>query len=189
MRSYVKFSEGESSPESQPTEFTFPNVWKRETYPEFSRLLIGSEQHEVRRILELCRPLSGPFSVLYVLLVSRLGNEPARYQSPEPIDFDDLELFMYTFQEYFEQDGRHAIWVSSLSGEGQFIFDQHNYIFAYGDLDRMTAQLTADGYSEGEVAVPFPHSHHYHVQFDETEDEILKYWSWFKSPLQQSDDP
>ncbi len=189
MRTYVKFSEGESSPESQPTEFTFPNVWERETYPEYSRLLIGSEQHEVRRILELCRPLSGPFGVLYVLLASRLGNEPARYQSPEPIDYDDLELFLYTFQEYFEQDGRHAIWVSSLSGEGQFIFDQHNYVFAYGNLDRMTAQLTADGYSEGKVAVPFPHCHHYHVQFDEAEDEILKYWSWLKSPLEQSDNP
>ena len=189
MRTYVKFSEGDGSLDSQPTEFTFPNLWERQKFPDYSRLLIGSEKHEVRRILDLCRPLNGPFGVLYVLLVSRTGNEPARYESPEPIDYDDLEMFMYTFQEYFEQDGRHTIWVSSLSGEGQFIFDQHNYIFAYGDLDRMTGQLSAVGFSEGKVTVPVPHNHHYHPQFDEMETEVLSYWSWFKSPLEQSDNP
>lgn len=187
MQSYAKISEGEFSLETK--EFTLPNIWERETYPDYSRLLIGSEQGEVRQILELCRQLSGPFAVLYVLLASRLGNEPARYQCPEALEYDDLELFMYTFQEYFEQDGRHAIWVSSLSGDGQFIFDQHNYIFAYGDLDRMISHLRADGYTEGTVQVPVPHSHHYHLHFDEKEDEVLNYWDWFKSPLEQSDDP
>ncbi len=189
MRCYVKFSEGEGASTAQPTEFTFPNVWERETYPEFSRLLIGSREHEVRLILEQCQSKKGPFGVLYVLLASRVGNEPARYQSPEPVDYDDLELFLYTFQEYFEQDGRHTIWVSSLSDEGQFIFDPHNYIFAYGDLDRIAASLGAKGYSEGQVRVPAHHAHHYHAEFDETEDEVMSYWSWLKSPLEPSDDP
>lgn len=189
MRSCVKFSEGEGGPGVQPLEFTFPNIWQRETYPEFSRLLIGSEQQEMRRMLELCRPLDGPFGILYVLLVSRAGNEPARYQSPVPLEYDDLELFLYTFQEYFEQDGRHTIWVLSLSGDGQFIFDQHNYIFAYGDIDRMASYLTAEGYAEGRISVPYPHSHHYHVQFDDAEVQVLNYWRWLKSPLEPSDDP
>lgn len=189
VHSQAKFSGREGVYEASIKEFTFPNVWEKESFPEFSRLKIGSRDHEVNLILDLCRSLNGPFGILFVLLTSRIGNEPARYQSPEPIGFDELELFLKTFQEFIEQDGRHAVWVSSLSGEGQFIFDQHNFIYAYGNLDRITSQLSAAGYVEGGIQIPVPHSHNYHAQFDDAEDHALRYWQWLKSPLGPDDNP
>ncbi len=183
METLIKFSGLDES-----REFTYSDIWQREVFPDFSRLLIGSRDKEVPMILDLCKDLEGPFYVLFVLLVSPLGNEPARYQSPEPLSFDELELFLYSFQEFIEQDGRHAIWVGSIDGEGQFIFDRHNYVFAYGPLDAYLERLTRAGYSEGTIEIPAPHTHHFHADFGAMEDEILAHWPWVKSPLTPADE-
>jgi hypothetical protein len=170
-------------------EFTHPNIWERQQCSVWSRLLIGAREREIALILDLCREFKGPFGVLYVLLLSHLGPSSGRYQNPEPIDYNELELFLYTLQEFFEQDGRHHLWVMSLAGEGQFIFANHNMIYAYGDLDRYEARLLARGFSQGSVRIPVPHSHNYHIEFDRSEDEVMNYWEWKKFPLEPDDDP
>lgn len=169
-------------------EFTHPNIWHREDGEGWSRLVIGAREKEIPLILDLCRSMQGPFGILYILLGSRLGREPGRYQSLELLDYDDLELFLYTFQEFFEQDGRHHLWVQSASGEGQFIFDNHNLIFAYGDVDRYEATLGASGFQQGQVVTPSPHTHNFHPAFDVTEDELFEYWDWQMYPLEPGDD-
>lgn len=186
MSSLAKFS----GPDLDSSiEFTHPNIWQREEHSGWSRLLIGAREREIPLILDLCRDFAGPFGVLYVLIASRLGHGDGRYQNPEPIDYDDLELFLYTFQEFFERDGRHHLWVMSTGGEGQFIFDNHNMIYAYGDLDRYESKLRSRGFTQGSVAIPAPHSHHYHAEFDRSEDELMAYWDWKKFPLEPDDDP
>ncbi len=169
-------------------EFTHPDVWQREDHDGWSRLVVGARQSEIPLILELCRDFAGRFAVLYVLVGSRLGRS-GRFQSPEPISYDDLELFLYTHQEFFEQDGRHHLWVVSASGEGQLVFDNHNKIYAYGDLDRYETRLLSMGFRSGSVDNPSPHGHNYHPEFDSAEDEVLKYWDWLEFPLEPDDDP
>jgi hypothetical protein len=127
--------------------------------------------------------------VLYVLVVSRSGHTEGRYQVPEPLSYEELELILYTFREFFEQDGRHHLWVSSASDEGFFVFDNHNVIYAYGDLDAYEAHLESAGFGQGTLDMPVPHSHHYHFQFDDAEDEVIGYWQWKKFPLQPQDTP
>ncbi|AJQ97187.1 hypothetical Protein YC6258_05157 [Gynuella sunshinyii YC6258] len=133
--------------------------------------------------------MKGPFGVLYVLLVSRLGKASGRYQSPCPLSYEELELFLYEHQEYFERDGRQHLWVSSVSGEGQFIFDNHNYIFAYGDINSYISKLESKGFSEGEIRIPAPHCHNYHTDFDSEEEAVNNEFEWLYSPLQEGDDP
>lgn len=188
MSSLVKFSAGAVSSDPE-TEFTFPNIWEQETHPGFSRLLIGSQENPVDRILDLCQMLEGPFGILYVLLVSRTGKDCARYQSSEPVEYDELERFIRRFQSYFEQDGRHDVWVTSIFGDGQFVLDKHNITYAYGDLERIVARITSVGYVKGKISLPYPHTHHYNAQFDDTEEEIMGYWKWLRFPLAPSDDP
>ena len=170
-------------------EFVHPNIWQREEHSAWSRLLIGAREREIQLILDLCRGSPGFFGVLYVLLVSRLGHSEGRYQNPEPISYEDLELFLYTFQEFLEQDGRHHLWVTYVTGEGQFIFDNHNMIYAYSDLDRYESELQARGFRRGSVVVPAPHCHNYHGEFDQSEDELMTYWDWKRFPLEPDDDP
>jgi len=170
-------------------EVCWDNLYQKEDYPNFSRLLIGCKSKEIPLILELCKEMEGPFGILHVLLVSRLGKKSGRYQSPNPISYEDLELFLYEHQEYFEQDGRQHLWVSSVSGEGQFIFDNHNYIYAYGNIDSYIAALKNIGFTAGEVHIPAPHCHNYHSEFDSEEEAVNNAFEWIYSPLQEGDDP
>jgi hypothetical protein len=169
-------------------EVCWHNLYQKESYPNFSRLVIGCKSKEIPLILEFCKKMEGPFGVLHVLLASRLGKESGRYQSPYPMTYEELEFFLYEHQEYFEQDGRQNIWVSSISGEGQFIFDNHNYIYAYGNIDSYITDLTNIGFSEGEISIPDPHCHNYHKEFDSKEEDVNKAFDWLYSPLQESDD-
>jgi len=45
-------------------------------------------------IRALCHDLEGPFGILYVLVVSRLGRESARCQSPQLVDHEGLNAFL-----------------------------------------------------------------------------------------------
>ncbi|MCE2573740.1 hypothetical protein [Motilimonas eburnea] len=170
-------------------ELFWDDLYEVEEYPNFSRLLIGCKAREIPLILEFCKEMEGPFGVLHVLLASRLGKESGRYQSPYPLSYDELELFLYEHQEYFERDGRSHLWVSSVTGEGQFIFDNHNYIYAYGDIEGYVSKLMLKGFSEGEVKIPVPHCHNYHVEFDGEEESVNNSFEWLYSPLQDGDDP
>lgn len=169
-------------------EIAWDNVYTNEIYPNFSRLIIGCKSGEIPLLLDLCKGMEGPFGVLHVLLVSRLGKESGRYQTPQPLSYEELELFLYEHQEYFEQDGRQHLWVSSLSGEGQFIYDQHNYIYAYGDTQSYIEKLTSKGFVEGEISIPAPHCHNYHVEFDSKEQSVHNAYDWLYSPLREGDE-
>ncbi len=169
-------------------EIAWDNIYTNEIYPNFSRLIVGCKSREIPLILDLCKDLEGPFGVLHVLLVSRLGKESGRYQTSQPLSYDELELFLYEHQEYFERDGRQHLWVSSLSDEGQFIYDQHNFIYAYGDTESYVEKLVAKGFEEGEISIPAPHCHNYHVEFDGKEQSVHDAYDWLYSPLQDGDE-
>jgi len=169
-------------------ELYWNNLHQKEEFSTFSRLIIGSKEREIPLILEFCKQINGPFGVLHVLLVSRLGKELGRYQTPQPLSYDELELFLYEHQEYFEHDGRHHLWISSMSGEGQFIFDNHNFIYAYGDISSFISLLTNKGFKEGQIKISVPHTHNYHAGFDAEEEAVNNQFEWLYSPLQESDD-
>jgi len=170
-------------------EYTHPNLWQREDYDGWSRITVGAQEKEIPLILEMCKKNGGEFGILYVLLASRIGNESARYQSPHPIDYQELELLLYTYQEYFEQDGRHHLWILSLADDDKYIYDNHNIIHTYGQLEVHAKVLESNGFTVGKVGIPAPHGHNYHAEFDSSEEEFLKHWEWVKFPLEPSDDP
>jgi hypothetical protein len=172
---------------SVAVEFVHPNLWQREEHPSWSRLTIGAQEDEIPLILEFCRQIEGPFAVLYVLVEAGVSPQDGRYQSPGPLSYKALELFLYRFWEFFEQDGRHLLWVMSVSGQEKFILDNHNVIYAYGDLDQYEAQLRESGFVSGKVQTPNPHGHNFHPEFDDDEAELMAYWDWIWFPLQEVD--
>jgi hypothetical protein len=177
-----KFSSG---PEA--VEFTHGDTFEVQRTPDYSRVVFGARRGELGLILNLCRDLQGPFGILYVLSVSRRGNPLGRYQSPREIDIDELVDLLEPHRDFLEQDGRHSLWIRSFAGDGQFILDRHNVIFAYGDVDQIAKRLEARGFQEAPVKVPAPHSHYYHKEFDDSEDAMLQTWDWIRTDLQPSD--
>ena len=56
--------------------------------------------------------------MLYVLLVSRCGQEPGRYQSEPFYGHDEAEVFLKNNRAFFENDGRHNVWLAAINGQG-----------------------------------------------------------------------
>ena len=125
-------------PSNSPT----PINGNAKSFP-IGRAWLLARDGEIPLILDLCREMEGPFGILYVQLISRGGVGEGRYQNSSPVEYGVLAQFLNKFRAFIEQDGRLNLWVMSTSGEGQFIFDHHNMIYANGDLDRVQISLVA----------------------------------------------
>jgi len=154
---------------------------------DIKQLKIGASQNQIDLLLQLTGALTPPFYILYVLVVTRLGNKQGRYQSPLFETKDELNNFLLEYKEYFETDGRHHIWICTIDNSGKFIYDQHNVIFAYGQLDNYISILKRNGYKEQMFSFPSPHAHAYNKSNDKFEESILQSWDWSYFPLVESD--
>ena len=159
-----------------------------EVIKDIGQIKIAASQNQIDLLLELAGPLTPPFYILYVLIVTRLDNKHGRYQSPLLETKDELTSFLREYQEYFETDGRHHIWICTLDNSGRFIYDQHNVIFAYGQLENYISILKKIGYKEREFSFPAPHAHVYNASNDKFEEKILHHWDWDYFPLTDDDE-
>jgi len=178
---------GYLNPEEQP--FVHPNTWAVEETSGPSRLAIAPAENQVKVLLRLMEAMPEPFWVLYVLAVSRTGNQLGRYQSAEPKSREAIELFLREFAQFFENDGRHHIWISSELGPELLVYDRHNKIYAYGPLEEFSETLSEIGLTPASsIEIPSPHMHRYNQAHDEDESRLMNYWEWFRTPLLDSDD-
>ena len=167
----------------------YGNLCFRQPTSSDERLVIGPSSEQIETMLGLARAWpTQQFYVLYVLLVPHSGAEPGRYQSPLIESFEDLQVFFYTHKSFLESDARHHIWIGSPSNDGLLVYDQHNVIFAYGDLDCCERILASRGFKQDEFWFPSPHAHSYDATNDPQEEELLRYFPWHHSPLQKGDE-
>lgn len=110
-------------------------------------------------------------------------------QSANPVSKQEAVELLKRFTNYFENDGRHHIWVASVSSGDLLVYDRHNVIYAYGPLPEYENVLAGCGLRKVEsVRLPSPHAHHYHAVFDQDERNLLGCWDWKRSPLRDSDE-
>jgi hypothetical protein len=169
-------------------EFTHDYGKTYEISTTIKHLKIAASRNQVDLLLKLAENLTSPFYILYVLVVSRLDNEHGRYQSPLIETKDKLKDFLTEYKEYFETDGRHHIWICTIDNSGTLIYDQHNVIFAYGQLDTYISILKSEGFKEQEFSFPAPHAHAYNQSNDKFEESILQHWDWNHFPLADGDE-
>ncbi len=173
----------------EPQRYEYPNVWSREKTTGPDRLIIAPSTDHISLIVELSRVMTEPFGFLYVLTVPRGQGVAARHQSLEPVIRQDSIEFLSRFKQFFEGDGRHHIWMKSSSSSDQLVYDNHNVIYAYGQLPAFEEILSQRGKEKVEsVRFPMPHIHYYNSEFDEDERDLLCYWQWKQFPLHDSDD-
>jgi hypothetical protein len=151
------------------------------------RLVIGVAQRPVRLMLELAERAEGPFHVLYVLLESRSGHEPARYQAPFALMLHEAREFFLTYERFLERDGRHHAWIFTDTDHTMLIYEQHDILFAYGPLTRFVPVLERRGLKRGPVRVPASHRHVILPEHDRDEAQLLRHWDWVQSPLLPGD--
>ena len=164
-------------------------IYFREPCGDSERLVLGASKKQIALLDKLSASFpSEQTYALYVLLVSHLGHSRGRYQSPLFQTHEDLQVFLYTFQEYFESDGRHHLWIGTPDGSAMLVFDQHDVIFAYGDLNTYEKILIKEGYTPKEFWFPSPHGHSYNPENDKYEDEIIGHFDWVRTDLQGRDE-
>lgn len=182
----AKFSTLNASGEE--VAFSYGDCFFREPLSTGSRLTTGPAASHVDTLVALAATWpKQQYYVLYVLLISHSGAQCGRYQSPLIESFVDLQVFLGTYERFFESDGRHHVWVASAHNEGTLVYDQHNVIFAYGDLRQYEAVLRARGFSEREFWFPYPHCHGFPATHVGDEEELLAHFPWQFSPLQPGD--
>ena len=165
----------------------YNDIWEREKTSGPWRLVIAPATDHIEWMIALASVLPEPFNILYILQVPRGVGEAGRYQSAEPVSREEMETFLRRFRAFLETDGRHEIWIYSTIASATIVYSAHNVLYAYGDLKEYEELLTQRGFHESEVRFPDPHSHSYHVEFDEDERDLLKWWEWIQTPLSEQD--
>lgn len=171
--------------------------WLRHEYPKTyvvqhtntqERLCIAVASAGSKVLRQLASALEAPFFVLYVLVVPRAGSSSGRYQSPE-LSRDELEKLISRFGDFWDQDGRHSVWLRSIPESATLVYDRHNVLYAYGPLNKYRTLLGNLGFNESpEVEVPMPHQHSYLPEGDVLERELVSLPDWHRTDLRAEDE-
>jgi len=159
---------------SEANPLPLPHQWK----PLYERVQLKNKESIVVAvtgsgidlILNLTEITPEPYGILYVLVVP-CGSQSGRYQLKEWLDRSSLISYLERYRAFLEGDGRHNLWVKC-GDDSLIVYDSHEVIYLYGDLDRFCTVLESLGYSQGEVRIDFPHEHHYNSEFDSEERSI-----------------
>lgn len=185
---YMMYKFGEIIHEKEK-EFRYDDIYSIEENESFKRLVIAPKGGHIDLMLKMAKELKEPFGVLYVLTVPRIDTEAGgRYQSPQPLTYEELNDFCSEYREYFEPDGRHMLWIAAIEINELMVYDKHNVIYYYGDLEKAIKSLKDKEFKNQEVVFPYPHSHRYNQENDMVQERILKHWKWIKTPLRDEDD-
>lgn len=169
--------------------YEYANTWAKEKTSGPDRLVIAPRSNHIDLLQKLVACLEEPFLLLYVLLVPRGEGEAGRYQSRFSYTAFELHAFLSSYEEFFERDARLNLWIRSTSGSGLLVYDRHNLIYAYGDLEQFIAVLTSAGFAESDsIHMPFPHAHNYHKEFDSNAKRLLTEETWIMSSLEAGDE-
>jgi len=176
-----------SIPDSE-RRYDYQDVFSLEKNPRLERLVIAPSAKQVTLMVELLGAMPEPYGILYVLVVPRSEAEAGRYQAADFRSRNETEDFLGRFKDFFENDGRHHVWIASRPRPDLLVYDRHNVIYAYGRLPQFERIVLRRGLSKvDDVKFPSPHTHNYNEAFDEDEEELLRYWPWLRSPLRDND--
>jgi hypothetical protein len=163
-----------------------PHIYAKVFEKLDGRMIVGLPSGHVDLWLKLASALTSPFLILYVLVVPR-GVEPGRYQLTRSLNLDELNQFTNRYHKFFEQDGRHNIWVHSPADQATIIYDRHQVLWLYGKEELFKQILLAEGFIAGTVEIPTPHFHNYKDEFDADQNSIVSWREFVRTPLKESD--
>jgi hypothetical protein len=138
-------------------------------------------------VLDLSQSLAEPIQFLYVLHTSRGEGPLGRYQSP-PLSRSEADDFLKRFSAFLVGDGRHDLWIRSATSGDFIVWDRHNDVYVYGDLEAASGRLAEMGFAPGAVPAIGRHQHHYRAEFDADARAILQVWAWRRTALQLKDE-
>ena len=167
----------------------YDDVFYRQPCGDTHRLVVGPADQHIAVLCDLARTFTDERYYLLYVLVAAVGSQPeGRYESPVIASFKTLELFLWSHQTFLEQDGRHHLWVGSPTTSNLLVYDNHNIIYAYGDLPPFVSTLWSRGYREAQFPLPLPHAHGYQPAAQDLADDLHAGIDWRHLPLAPGDE-
>ncbi len=169
--------------------FRFANQFLVEDNDRVQRLVIAPKGDHIELALILADLFPEPYWVLLIQLVSG-ERQPGRYESDRGFTHEQLSRFCREHTEFLEGFGSHHFWIASKESEGLIVYDQHNYLYAYGDLPVLASLLTYRGFTEVEsFELPDPHIHFFHPEHAGLQEAFFESCDWRRTELRPEDDP
>ena len=165
--------------------FHHAELFARDSTAGTERLRVGGGEDSPHVMAILASLLAEP---LWLLVVNRgRVHAEGRYEST-PSSLAEVLEFVAEYHDLFAHDSRADLWIGSVATDGLLVLDEHDFVFAYGDLDAFAAELRAHGYQDGSIELPFPHVHRFLHEFDALEASLVSRPDWNRVlPLQEQD--
>jgi hypothetical protein len=155
----------------------YEDVYKRQTISGVHRVVIASKQNGIDLLRNLLHHYSGPFQLIYMLVTPPEGYEPMRYEL-EGLEKEEVEEFLSQYRDFLSTDARHHVWIHARTSGGTLIYDEHDWIYAYGAQEAVTQWLIENDFSESLPEIPFPHLHNENAANDQAMTELLRALPW-----------
>jgi len=150
-----------------PTEFVYPNEYALQQTSGPIRIIISSATNQMKLASDLIIRSDSYFGILYILAVPRGKHKAARYQLADRLSKNDAVKFLEKYNEYFVNDGRHQIWIADTENNDFIVYDQHNVLYAYGNISEYEKILGIKRYQNTtKIEFPVPHVHCYNPEYD-----------------------
>ena len=170
---------------SESQEYHYSDIYNVEQNSSYERIVLGLTQSHIDTMLDLIGVCNGPFYILYVLHTPH-SCEQGRYQSGE-LTYNEVSTLFNCYKDFFENDGRHDIWIHSPETNTTIVYDRHNLIYLYGFTGDHLHIIDRMGLKKESVNIPCPHVHCYNSEYDNFEPKLINEYRWKRTPLHEAD--
>jgi len=144
------------------------------------RLIVTPDKDHVKMMLTL---LDGAnknhgYSLAYFLVGDSINNAK-KYDAVKAFNWDELETFCKKYSDYLETDARHNFGIRDNETKDTVIYDNHNILHVFGNLEAKIKILENNGYKKVEKIVrPKEYGLFYHPENDAIEKELINKNDW-----------
>jgi len=156
---------------------TYHDCFQKQSISGVNRILIATSGSATQLITELLQFFPEPYRFVYLLVTPPEGFEPTKYEV-ESLALSDIVECLEKYKAFLESDARHHLWIHSEGARGTLICDEHDWIYAYGNLEAVEQFLIERGFKEEMPVIPFPHLHNESSANDPLMHDLLKHFEW-----------
>lgn len=173
---------GAWDPEQGWIPVTYCDCFQKQSISGVNRILVATSGSATQLLTELLSFFPGPYRLVYLLVTPPEGFEPMKYEA-NGVNQDQIVNLFDQFHDFLESDARHHLWIHSEGGRGTLICDEHDWVYAYGNLEAVEQFLLERGFKEEMPTIPFPHLHNESNANDPQMEALLRHFDWKAQPV------
>ena len=155
-----------------------------------TRLIVTPDKDHVKMMLNL---LAGEhknhrYSIVFYLIGS-FREDGSKCQPAKTLSWGELESFCEKYLDYLETDAWHNFGIRDAETKETVIYDHHNILYVFGNLEEKIKILENNGYKKVEkIVLPRPCTFIYHPENAAIAQEIKTNNEWIFTPVKMRED-